>query len=96
MFLYRFIVDSHQVCVIDVFTMILSSVQFSSMFIKELMHGLCVTGKNCGPILHLVPHPTLHPAPHPVRDPTLHQAHNPTLRAQWSWRLVHWLPMMDE
>jgi hypothetical protein len=59
------------------------------------MHGLCVTGKNHGLILHLVPRLTLHPTPHLVRDPTLHLARDPTLE-QRSWRLVHWRPVVDE
>jgi hypothetical protein len=61
---------------------------------KDLMHDLCVTGRIHSLILHLVPRPTLHPTPHLVRDLTLHLAHDPTLRAQRSWRLVHWRPVV--
>jgi hypothetical protein len=54
------------------------------------MHGLCVTGKNHGSVLHPVPRLALHPKPHLEHDPTLHMTHDPALRAHWRWWLVHW------
>jgi hypothetical protein len=63
---------------------------------EDLTYGFLATGRNHDPILHPTPHPTLHSTLDPTRDPTLHLARDPTLRAHWSWRLVHWRPLMDE
>jgi hypothetical protein len=63
---------------------------------EDLMYGFFATSKNRGSILHLVPRLTLRSTLDPTRDPTLHPARDPALGAHWSWRLVHWWPLVDE